>query len=113
MPFRTQGQQMVGACFEQPVRPPPEVFLMPLLPTQLSHLQLLRSLVLPCPLVQALCSFLTDSLTPSTCSCGEVGGKCLITVGSIDAKVHSKRHTLSWETLVSTTKWAYPENSSF
>lgn len=70
------------------------------------------SLVLPCPLAQALCLFLTDSLTPSTCSCEEVGGRCLITVGSINAKVHSKRHTLSWETLVSTAKWAYLEIAS-
>lgn len=49
MPFRTQGQQMVGAGFEQPVRPTLEVFLMPPLPTQLSHLQLLRKPGPPLP----------------------------------------------------------------
>lgn len=54
-----------------------------------------------------------DSLTPKACDWGGGGGSCLITVDSTDAKFPRRRQTLSWQVLLPTTKWAYPENSIF
>lgn len=59
------------------------------------------------------CLLLMDSLTPKACGWGGGGGSCLITVDSTDVKFPRRRQTLSWQVLLPTTKWAYPENSIF